>query len=48
MSRVLVFGAGESSQTLTVVVKGDKVDEDDETVTVTLGNTATLIYRSFL
>ncbi len=35
----LRFGPNVSSQTLTVVVKGDKVDEDDETFSVTLGQT---------
>ena len=39
VNSTLPFNPGVFSRTLNVVVKGDKVDEDDETVTVTLGQT---------
>ena len=35
----MVFNPGDFSKTLNYVVEGDQVDEDDETVTVTLGRT---------
>ena len=38
-NKTVVFLPGDFSKTLTVVVKGDEVDEDDETVTVTLEQT---------
>ena len=48
LTGTLNVSPGESSQTLTVVVKGDEVDEDNETVTVTLGRTFTFYLNEAL